>query len=600
MRTGALLRRSAAPTLAVLLALLVLGPALGPGLVLTYDMVFVPDAGPTPYALGADVPAARAVPSDAIVALASVALPTPLVQKLVLVGVLAGAGLGCARLVRDVLPGVGGWRLVSAEVVAVVVGQWNPFVLERLVLGQWTVLLGLALLPWAGRAALRARGEGGALMPVLGWNVAAAAGGASTALLVLVPCLVVLAVPAGLPVRLRSAAVLLGTAVLANASWWLPSLARAGDAVAASATTAFTARADTPLGLVPSLVTTGGIWNPAVVPGERGQALVVVVALLGVLAAVGYGQRALRRSWAGAGVLLLGTALAGVALVALASAPGVEDPVASALAAVPGGGLLRDGQKLLAWWVVAVAVCAGAAVARAARAVRPASLASVVVVLAALVPVVTLPSLGWGAGGRLDAVDYPEDVDRVRAELADAPAGAVASLPWNQYRRHAWNGGGVSLDPAPRLYDRAVVFDDSLPLRAARVAGEDPRAQRIRLGLEAGEPVAAVLGAAGVRFVVLDIAASGQVPDGEVQAAQAMASGTVLHRGADLMLVDLGVPGGSPPDPVPDRWGVAGLVVSGLTALGTLVLGPVLGPVLGLVGARRRRRPVPADVVTGG
>ncbi|HEV2892248.1 MAG TPA: hypothetical protein VG411_00715, partial [Actinomycetota bacterium] len=81
------------------LALLALGPLLGRGYVLTYDMVFVPRLELTRGLLGLDTAVARAVPADLLVALASRLAPADLVQKLVLAGVFAGAAAGAARLV---------------------------------------------------------------------------------------------------------------------------------------------------------------------------------------------------------------------------------------------------------------------------------------------------------------------------------------------------------------------------------------------------------------------------------------------------------------------------------------------------------------------
>ena len=86
---------------AALLAGLMLGPALGPGPVLSYDMVWVPDLTLRPdfWGLGSGLP--RAVPSDAVVAVLDEVLPGALLQKVVLVGSLVGAGLGADRLVRE-------------------------------------------------------------------------------------------------------------------------------------------------------------------------------------------------------------------------------------------------------------------------------------------------------------------------------------------------------------------------------------------------------------------------------------------------------------------------------------------------------------------
>ena len=74
------------------LALLLLGPALAPGYVLTYDMVWVPDLALRSDFLGLGSGLPRAVPSDAVVAILDEVVPGMLLQKLVLVGSLVAAG----------------------------------------------------------------------------------------------------------------------------------------------------------------------------------------------------------------------------------------------------------------------------------------------------------------------------------------------------------------------------------------------------------------------------------------------------------------------------------------------------------------------------
>ena len=89
------------PTLAVLgSVVLILGPLLRRGYVLSYDMVFAPrmPIGADSVGLGSRLP--RAVPSDLVVSAATHVLPGDIVQKLVLVGLLAAAGFGAARLHR--------------------------------------------------------------------------------------------------------------------------------------------------------------------------------------------------------------------------------------------------------------------------------------------------------------------------------------------------------------------------------------------------------------------------------------------------------------------------------------------------------------------
>src|SRR3954466_9731961 len=132
---------------AVVLTVLLLGPALAPGYVLLRDMVWVPDLALRPDALGLGSALPRAVPSDAVVAALDEVVPGMLLQKLVLLGALVGAGAGAATMVRAGLVG----RLVAVTAVI-----WCPFVAERAAIGHWPMLLGYAAVPWlvvAGRRA---------------------------------------------------------------------------------------------------------------------------------------------------------------------------------------------------------------------------------------------------------------------------------------------------------------------------------------------------------------------------------------------------------------------------------------------------------------
>ena len=196
----------------------------------------------------------------------------------------------------------------------------------------------------------------------------------------------------------------------------------------------------------------------------------------------------------------------------------------------PGGGLLRDGQKLLAPAALVVALAAGHAVGRLARVPRTAPWA----VLLAVLPVLALPALAWGVGGRLAAADYPADWMGLRAAVHQAPPGEVAALPWGTYRRLDWAGDRVVLDPLPRLLDRRTLTDDALPLSTVTVRGEDPRAARVTAGLAAGDRLPDVLRAAGVRYAVVH-----RTQPGAAATERALAGLPVRFSSADLLLVEL-------------------------------------------------------------
>jgi len=110
-------------------------------------MVFVPREPFTSAMFGLAGGAPRAVPSDFAVAVASRLLPAEIVQKLVLLLIFMLACSGAAALLDR--------EAVLARLAAAVFYGWNPYVAERLVIGQWALLLGYAGLPWVLRAVLR-------------------------------------------------------------------------------------------------------------------------------------------------------------------------------------------------------------------------------------------------------------------------------------------------------------------------------------------------------------------------------------------------------------------------------------------------------------
>ena len=88
----------------------------------------------------------RAVPSDLVIAALSRAVPADIVQKVILLSVFVLACSGAAALLdREPL---------AARLAAGVFYAWNPYVGERLIIGQWALLLGYAGLPWVLRAVL--------------------------------------------------------------------------------------------------------------------------------------------------------------------------------------------------------------------------------------------------------------------------------------------------------------------------------------------------------------------------------------------------------------------------------------------------------------
>ncbi|MFF0367928.1 hypothetical protein [Micromonospora sp. NPDC005087] len=544
----------------------VLAPLLLPGYVLRYDMVFVPR-----QALGWEViaPASalpRAVPQDAVVALANQLVPGWLLQRLVLVAILYLAALGAARLVPT--------ERVAVRVVAALGYAWTPYLAERLLVGQWGLLVAYAALPWLVRAAIGVRtGRPGAL-PRLLLAAAASALTPSGGVIALVAIAVLL--PGRYPGAARAASTALGATVLLNAPWLVAGFASTGSGKSDPAgVLAFAARAENWAGPLVALAGTGGIWNGQTTPASRGALLVPLVTVL-VLAVAGFGVPLLRRRWPAPVTGRLGLLAVGSWLVAaLGALPGGADLLGWLVATLPGAGLVRDGQKLLIPYALALAVAAAVGAERLADRLAarfdPAT-GRVLLVGAALLPVALLPDLAFGAAGRLRPVAWPADWTKV-ARLVEQRPGEVISLPFQEYQRYGWNRDQVVIDPAPRYLGVPVLIDDTLRVGGLAVAGEDPRAERVRELLDAGTPVSA----AGARWVLVQRAAGPPPPP------TALAGLRIVHDGPELTLYEN--PRWSPP-PAPTRPGPVGL--AHLLA-GTVVLA------IGFSGAARARYRVVAS-----
>ena len=565
------MKRHVGAFVGLLVALAVLGPGLlRPGFWLHYDMVFVPHLGLGPATLALDGGVPRAVPNDTVVALLDLVLPGWITQRLVLLGAFVAIGAGVDRWRRE------GWETAVAAVVL----TWNPWIGERLAIGHWGYLWGYAALVWAVVGALQwRRGAPQAAVTVIAAVVMGALSGSTGAVLVLVALVVLLAWPG--PGRARGRVLVGGAAawLVCNAAWWFPFLLLAPSARAdAAGVGAFAARADSAGGVVVSLLGGGGIWHRSSwfvermsLPIALASALVLVVGVV----ALARDQRPGRGLGA---VATLGGA--GLLLAAAGAFPGLREGLTWVVLHVPGGGLLRDGQKFAALWVVPAALGCGVAVGQILRRTRGTLLAPVVFVGALVLPVALLPGLAWERGGRWAPVQYPANVQRVAAELGDArDDGALAVLPWSTYRRYGWNDERVLLDPWNRLVTRRVVSDDTLALRGGEVQGENLEAADVARALGSNDPASldAALQRSGVRYVV--------VQRDQPQAAE---QERLLGRSSRLLVDDDGLAlyeRRAAPDPIarPPWWASLGLVSS---LLG--IVGLAIAPVLARCGIARR------------
>ena len=552
------------------LAAVLCGPLLVQGgYPLARDLIFVPHEPLTDSSIGLGGSAPRAVPLDAAVGVLEHVVDGAVLARIVLPLILAAAGWGAHRLLDST--GFAG-RLTAAGFAV-----WNPFVVERLALGQWALLAAYAAVPWLALFARRWRhGERGALWPLSAWlGVASltATGG-------LLGTLMVLSCGAR---RRASSWWLAGVCLVVQLPWLVPSvLGAAGAKSDPSGVDAFSADPDGPGGLVISLLGLGGVWDAHSVPATRESwwtplsACVVVLVLAVAWRRLDAATGGLRSRLAVVGGL-------GFALALLPHLPAGDLALRHAMDAVPGAGLLRDGQKFLAPFALVVCLALGVAVDRAVRVVARRLPAAAVgaAILAVLTPIVLLPDATSQPWRTLDPVHYPEAFNQIEDAL-DGQPGDVATLPWRGYRSFGWAHHDLtSSDPAVRWFDRTVLVSDDLQVGSTLVRGESARAHDVGAAL-ASEPVAVALRQQHVSWAVV-------YPD-DPQAGQLSFAGLEpVVVGGEVELYR--VPGASPPPPVAS-WRRVLVAGTDLAVALALVVAAAVAVTGGMTrsGARRRRR----------
>ena len=447
-------------------------------------------------ALGLTQAAPRALPQDFVIALGSQLVDGGVLVKLLLIGGLWLAGWGAARLVAHVLPDIG----IPGQCVAATMAIWNPYVAERLLQGHWSLLVGYGCLPWVAAMMLQRR-----YWAVVFWI--ALAGLTPTGLLLAATVALVCC-------RQWRGIAVTGLAAAGAASPWLVAtmVADSLSSTAGAGVSAFAARAEPGLGTLGSLAGLGGIWNAQAVPDSRTTlfALVATVVLLSV-ACVGL-PAAIRRPQARP--LLVLAVVAVVLPAAMATGPGMA-ALETVMRAVPGLGVLRDGQKWVALAMPGYALAA-AGVARLGRSVA-------VVGCVALLAV--LPDLAWGVGGQMRSVNYPAGWATVAA-LIDADPRPVAVLPPDSMRQFSWAGDAPVLDPLPRWVSAEVLSSGDLVIGGQTVPGEGARGREATRMLLDGASQRE-LADAGIGWVVVE-SGSGAVDL------------PVGYRDGDITLYDVG------------------------------------------------------------
>jgi hypothetical protein len=551
------------------LALVLLAPLLvHRGYPLARDLVFVARQPFTDASVGLGGTAPRAVPLDAVVSVATALLDGAVLARIALLLALVLAGWGMLRLTAP----LGTWARLAASGFAV----WNPFVVERMALGQWALVTAYAALPWILLAAARYRrtGERGALASVVLWSALAS----------LTPTGGLLALATSLTAgaaRTRRTWWLVATGVLLQLPWVVPSFVGGASRTADPAGVAvFAPGSDAAGSPALALAGLGGIWDGLSVPATRHSPFALVTAALVVLVLV----LGLRRWWRVAGDLaprVAGLGFGGLLLALLLTTPPGQSVLRWAIDTVPGFGLLRDGQKFLAPFVVLVGWVLAAGVDGLLSRLAPHGIEVVgsLGILFVLLPVLLIPDGAGKVWSTVRPVTYPPGLAHVVATIDSSSSDTgVVTLPWRSYRNFSWGSGTTSSDPLVRMLDRPVFTSEDLTVGDTTVHGESGVVTRLGSALARGTP-AQVLPAFGIGWVVV-------YPDDPAARDLDLTGLHLVYATPEVRLY--AVPGAAGV-PEPEAWRRVAVAAADLLALLTVLAAAVVR--LSAWRSRRRRRP---------
>ncbi|WP_426574101.1 hypothetical protein [Aquihabitans sp. McL0605] len=486
-----------------LLGLIVLGPGLGGGSLLSLDLLVTPHI-PVPngmYGLGPAL--SQRVPLFAILGLGSAVVGGPVITKVLIVVFLAAGFAGAARLARTFAP-AGTSVGVVGQLAAGLLWAVGPFALTRVAVGHINLLWVIAVLPWVLPRLCRPADH---LPSTFIASVAMAIGGPGGGTLGVATAVIALV----LQPRPRRYVKPLVAILVPQLIWVAPTAVLLWAGAGVSGANGFATHADGVAGW-PAVVAGSGFWRADYQVGATGAVGAVAGVLIAALALVG-GLDLLRRrglrSWEGAASVVAGIGL----LLAVASAvPGVRDAY-EWLTELPIGAPLRESHRFLALWLVwaAPAAALGGALAGQRLRARTPEAPGWVVGAVRCVPLLVALAVSvpgwWGVDGRLAPVEYPAGWAQVRSTIARDP-GTVVALPWSEYPALSFADGRQAFNPMPDYLGGDVIssYDpllDGTRRHQEQVDRRSVAVDRIVEQAHAGRPVASDLAALGVRWVVL-------------------------------------------------------------------------------------------------
>lgn len=501
----------------MLLALLVLGPLLRPGFVLTLDMVFTPNIRLTDITTSSYL-------FYATLHVLNFIFPADLLQKIILFAILFLSGFGMYRLSIAMFGSIrrsDNASLHFGAYLAAVFCMVNPYTYSRFMAGQFAVLLGYSLLSFfvmsliklLAKPCWRQGVKTGILTALIG-IVSIHSLGLVAVLLSIACALAAWCDRQDLP-KLRdtflATGIALGVFVALSCNWLVP--LAIGHSTTATAIADFTANDDQAFvtlgngyaGRLANVVRLQGFWTEAthtfLMPQDHIAGWGIIVLVLWALVIIG-----VCRSWRSGWHFLVSWLLLSTVL-AIFIATGAFQGLFAHLPLLHG---FREPHKFAGLIALSYALFAGQGVAAILERTRQKSqaLQFTAIFLIVILPVTLTHTMFWGFAGQLQPVLYPATWTSMNQRLnIDSDNFQVLFLPWHQYMYFRF-ADRIIASPAASFFDKPTLTSNDLEFKGASTNFPDARKTLISEQILPAAQTTTGLGAQlvpfGIKYILLD------------------------------------------------------------------------------------------------
>lgn len=477
------LRKHATEIYFLALSLIIFVPLLGPGYILTLDMIFTPQMH---YQYTNNHGLYSETARDAVLHLAATIFDASIVQKIMLIVLFFIIGYFMYRFLRTLRKDKHSFAIVAATLY-----MWNPFTYSRLLAGHWAFLIGYAMLPvflWALHNYYRGKKISNRLLiaAAVSWFIASLAS-VHYLLMFVIPFVIYTGMHM-LSYRRWDRTITRALAIIAfitlfSSSWIIPSLV-VGDVslLGPRHLIFFAPTPDLQYGLSFNLVSMYGFWAErtiGIMPKEMISVwplltlVLLIVSFAPIIRATGDLLTAKKdKSYAKSHRLLVAAAgiIAVAGLILAHGSTGIMQPFWDYLYnTVPVLQPFREVQKFLMLYVFGISVLffyGLEAIEELMReAIRTTKLRLKIDTVrfsafsGLFLVIMMTPLMGFGAAGQLQPTFYPESWYELEAELLERSTEArILVLPWRAYANFPFSGRQIA-DPSRSFFSGYVISE---------------------------------------------------------------------------------------------------------------------------------------------